>query len=177
MTSTPIRPPAPPSSPTSPLRLAGGTEGGPLLHQPPNHNAGPTSRPATAKIPFVPGYAILGDVDAVGDGVTRAAVGDRVSALTVFGGYAEYIYLAENQLIPTPPSLDPAEAVTLILNHIVACQTLHRSARVRAGKSAHHRRQRQSWRHPPTARQTRRSHHVRPGLLIGNLVLLAPELL
>jgi len=89
--------------------------------------------PIAPKIPFVPGYAILGDVDAVGDGVTRAAVGDRVSALTVFGGYAEYIYLAEDQLIPTPTSLDPAEAVTLILNYVVAYQTLHRSVKVQAG--------------------------------------------
>jgi NADPH:quinone reductase-like Zn-dependent oxidoreductase len=60
-------------------------------------------------------------------------VGDRVAALTVLGGYAEYIYLAEGQLIPTPDTLDPAEAVTLILNYIVAYQTLHRSAKVKAG--------------------------------------------
>jgi NADPH:quinone reductase-like Zn-dependent oxidoreductase len=81
----------------------------------------------------VPGYAIVGNVDAMGAGVTHAAVGDRVAALTVFGGYAEYIYLREGDLIPAPEALDPAEAVTLILNYIVAYHTLHRSARVRAG--------------------------------------------
>jgi NADPH:quinone reductase-like Zn-dependent oxidoreductase len=88
----------------------------------------------------VPGYAIIGVVDAVGrqrrpigEGVTKAAVGDRVAALTVYGGYAEYIFLGEEQLIPVPTTLDPAEAVTLILNYIVAYQTLHRSAKVRAG--------------------------------------------
>ncbi|MFN2167837.1 MAG: alcohol dehydrogenase catalytic domain-containing protein, partial [Anaerolineae bacterium] len=89
--------------------------------------------PIAPKPPFVPGYAIVGDVDATGEGVTRTAVGDRVSALTVMGGYAEAIYLAEGQLIPTPATLDPAEAVTLILNYIVAYQTLHRSAKVKAG--------------------------------------------
>jgi NADPH:quinone reductase-like Zn-dependent oxidoreductase len=92
------------------------------------------------KIPFVPGYAIIGVVDAVGrqrrpsgKGVTKAAVRDRVAALTAYGGYSEYIFLREEQLIPVPTTLDPAEAAPLILNYIVAYQTLHRSAKVKAG--------------------------------------------
>ncbi len=89
--------------------------------------------PIAPRIPFVPGYAIVGVVDALGQGVTNAAVGDRVAALTIFGGYAEYIYLGQEALIPVPANLDPAEAVTLILNYLVAYQVLHRSARVKAG--------------------------------------------
>jgi len=96
--------------------------------------------PFKPKIPFVPGYAIIGVVDAVGrqrrpsgEGVTRVAVGDRVAALTAYGGYSEYIFLREEQLIPVPTTLDPAEAAPLILNYIVAYQTLHRSAKVKAG--------------------------------------------
>jgi NADPH:quinone reductase-like Zn-dependent oxidoreductase len=85
------------------------------------------------KIPYVPGYAILGIVDAVGEGVTGLGAGDRVGALTVTGGYAEYIFLGKKKLIPVPAALDPAEAVTLILNYVVAYQTLHRSAKVRPG--------------------------------------------
>jgi NADPH:quinone reductase-like Zn-dependent oxidoreductase len=83
---------------------------------------------------------MIGVVDAVGrpkqppgEGVSSFAVGDRVAALTIFGGYAEYIYLDERELLPVPDALDPTEAVTLILNYIVAYQTLHRSARVEAG--------------------------------------------
>jgi NADPH:quinone reductase len=89
--------------------------------------------PIAPKVPFVPGYAVIGVVDAIGHEVTRAAVGDRVAALTVFGGHAEYIYLDQGQLIPMPHALEPAEAATLVLNYIVAYQTLHRSARVKAG--------------------------------------------
>jgi NADPH:quinone reductase-like Zn-dependent oxidoreductase len=96
--------------------------------------------PIPPRIPFVPGYAIIGVVDAVGrpkrppgEGAASAAVGDRVGALTVSGGYAEYIYVGEKDLIPVPEALDLAEAVTLILNYIVAYQTLHRSAKVEAG--------------------------------------------
>jgi NADPH:quinone reductase-like Zn-dependent oxidoreductase len=81
----------------------------------------------------VPGYAIVGDVDAFGEGVTDAAVGDRVAALTTYGGYAEYIFLGEEQLIPVPTTLDPAEAAPVILNYIVAYQTLHRTAKIKAG--------------------------------------------
>lgn len=96
--------------------------------------------PVAPKLPFVPGYALIGVVDALGQpeqppggGAPGVAVGDRVAALTVSGGYAEYTYLDASDLIPVPEGLDPAEASTLILNYIVAYQTLHRSARVKAG--------------------------------------------
>jgi NADPH:quinone reductase-like Zn-dependent oxidoreductase len=54
--------------------------------------------------------------------------------LTVVGGYTEYLYWRSDRLIPVPTMLDPAEAVTLILNYIVAYQVLHRSAKVKAGE-------------------------------------------
>ncbi len=90
--------------------------------------------PLGKKPPFVPGYAIIGCVDAVGEGVTEVAVGDRVGALTVAGGYTEYLYWRSDRLIPVPTRVDPAEAVTLILNYIVAYQALHRSAKVKIGE-------------------------------------------
>jgi NADPH:quinone reductase-like Zn-dependent oxidoreductase len=91
------------------------------------------NRPFLAKPPFVPGYSILGVVDAIGEGVTSLSVGERVAALTTFGGHAEYIYLAAEKLCAVPAGLDPAEAVTLILNYLVAYQVLHRVAKVKAG--------------------------------------------
>ena len=92
--------------------------------------------PFPPKLPFTPGYAIVGEVDAIGAGVTQAKAGDRMAALTVYGGYAEYVFVAEKKLIPVPAELDPAEVVPLILNYIVAYQTLHRSAQVRPGQTA-----------------------------------------
>ncbi len=91
------------------------------------------NRPFLPKLPFVPGYTILGIVEAIGEGVTNVSVGDRVAALTRFGGYAEYIFFSAGQLVHVPTVLDPAEAVTLILNYLVAYQVLHRSAQVKAG--------------------------------------------
>ncbi len=89
--------------------------------------------PFRLKVPFVPGYAVIGNIDAVGREVTKFAVGDRVAALTVYGAYAEYIYWDAEALLPVPRTLEPAKAIPLLLNYIVAYQTMHRSARVKAG--------------------------------------------
>ncbi|HEY46830.1 MAG: hypothetical protein AMJ88_01515 [Anaerolineae bacterium SM23_ 63] len=91
------------------------------------------NRPFLAKVPFVPGYSILGVVNAIGEGVTNVVTGDFVAALTNFGGHAEYIFLAEDQLVKVPSNLDPAEAVVLILNFLVAYQILHQVAGVKPG--------------------------------------------
>ncbi len=85
------------------------------------------------KLPFTPGYSVIGEVDEVGQGVTQVQRGDRVGALTVVGGYTEVLYWRADRLIPVPASLDPAQAVPLILNYIVAYQTMHRKAQVKAG--------------------------------------------
>ena len=89
--------------------------------------------PYAPKIPFAPGYEIVGLVDALGQGVSAVSVGQRVAALTVHGGYAEYIYLKPEQLVPVPEGLDSAEAVSLVLNYVTAYQMLHRIAQVKAG--------------------------------------------
>jgi len=88
------------------------------------------------KLPFTPGYAVIGDVEAVGENVRNVAVGARVGVLTVIGGYTEVLYWRADRLIPVPAALDPVEAAPLILNYIVAYQTMHRVAKVRAGETA-----------------------------------------
>ena len=87
--------------------------------------------PFCPKVPFTPGYAVIGKVDAIGKDIKNILPGDRVAALTVFGGYAEYLYWDAERLIPVPDSLDPAKAIPLILNYIVAYQIMHRTAKVK----------------------------------------------
>ena len=89
--------------------------------------------PFKLKTPFTPGYAIIGVVDEIGAQAVDVSIGDNVAALTISGGYSEYIYWDAADLISVPPNLDPGEAVTLILNYLVAYQTLHRSAKVKSG--------------------------------------------
>jgi NADPH:quinone reductase-like Zn-dependent oxidoreductase len=91
------------------------------------------NRPFLKKPPFVPGYSFIGIVDAVGAGVKDVKVGERVAALTQYGSHAEVVYWDASELVPVPKSLDPAEAVTLILNYLVAYQILNRVARVKKG--------------------------------------------
>jgi NADPH:quinone reductase-like Zn-dependent oxidoreductase len=91
--------------------------------------------PFPPRLPFVPGYAVVGEVDAVGAGVRDVRVGQRVGALTIIGGYAEYVYLSARQLFPVPATVDPGAAAVVALNYLVAYQVLHRAARVRAGQT------------------------------------------
>jgi NADPH:quinone reductase-like Zn-dependent oxidoreductase len=89
--------------------------------------------PFPPKVPYEPGSAIVGTVDAAGPGVRHAVPGTRVAAWPSFGGYAEYLYLPESRLIPVSSSVDPAEAAPVVLNYVTAYQILHRTAKVKAG--------------------------------------------
>src|SRR5215475_1174021 len=90
--------------------------------------------PETPRLPFTPGWDLVGAVDQPGDGVSGIEPGQIVAALPIFGAYAEFVCLPQEELIPVPSGLDPAEAVSLVLNYITAYQMLHRSAHVRAGQ-------------------------------------------
>ena len=91
------------------------------------------NRPVLPRLPFVPGYACLGIVDSIGANVSNVAAGDCVAALTNYGSHAEYVYWKASELVHVPETLDPTKAVTLILNYLVAYQTLHRVAKVKPG--------------------------------------------
>lgn len=86
--------------------------------------------------PFVPGYEAVGTVDAVGEGVTSLRAGQRVAALLVHGGYAEYVTREAEHWVPVPDGVTDTDAVALILNYVTAYQMIHREAKVVAGQTA-----------------------------------------
>jgi NADPH2:quinone reductase len=90
--------------------------------------------PETPKLPFTPGWDLVGVVDRLGTGVSGLEPGQTVAALPISGGYAEFVCLPLQELVPVPPGLDPAEAVSLILNYITAYQMMHRSVHAKAGQ-------------------------------------------
>jgi len=90
--------------------------------------------PETPRLPFTPGWDLVGVVDRLADGVSEFAPGDLIAALPISGAYAERICLPQRQLVRVPSGLDPAEAVSLILNYVTAYQMLHRSAKVTRGQ-------------------------------------------
>jgi NADPH:quinone reductase len=90
--------------------------------------------PETPRVPFTPGWDLIGVVDRLGEGVTAIETGQLVGAMPISGAYAEFICLPQGELVPVPAGLDAAEAVSLILNYVTAYQMLHRSAKVKAGQ-------------------------------------------
>ena len=94
--------------------------------------------PGGPEWPFTPGCDVVGEVEAVGPGVTGVRPGGRVAALTyygkVFGSYAEFVCLPADYLIDVPDGVDPVSAVCLVLNYTTAFQMLKRTLRVVAGE-------------------------------------------
>jgi NADPH:quinone reductase-like Zn-dependent oxidoreductase len=83
--------------------------------------------------PFVPGYDLVGTVEATGPGVDPALTGRRVAALLKTGGWTTYLAVDAADLVPVPDGLSPVEAETVVVNGITAWQMLHRRARVGRG--------------------------------------------
>lgn len=75
------------------------------------------------------GWDVAGTVDAVGDGVTGFAAGDRVVALqdrpsAALGTYADFVVLDAEAITAAPRTASLAEASTLPLNGLTAVQAL-----------------------------------------------------
>ena len=61
----------------------------------------------------IPGLEIAGEVAQLGAGVTRWNKGDKVMALVVGGGYAEYCLAFASHALPVPPSFSMIEAAAI----------------------------------------------------------------
>src|ERR1044072_3959396 len=65
--------------------------------------------------PFAPGGEIAGEIEAVGEGVHGWTAGDRVIAVTGFGGLAEKIVIPERAAFRLPKERSFAEGSALLL--------------------------------------------------------------
>ena len=83
-------------------------------------------------LPFTPGNELAGVVSAVGDGVTRIKVGDRVIAMVPSGAFAEQIAVPQQAVIPMPPEMDFDTAAAITLTY----GTSHHAVVDRAGLKA-----------------------------------------
>ncbi len=89
--------------------------------------------PGAPKPPFTPGYDIVGVVDQVGAGVEGFSGGERVAAITGFGGYSRYVIVPAQTLVPVPDDISPATLSALIMSYLTAYQILRRVAQVKSG--------------------------------------------
>ena len=90
--------------------------------------------PETPRVPYTPGWDLVGEVERVGEGVSGVAPRQIVAAMPIHGAYAEFVCLPQSELVPVPSGLDAAKAVSLVLNYVTAYQMLHRSAKVKPGQ-------------------------------------------
>ncbi|HEY5078537.1 MAG TPA: medium chain dehydrogenase/reductase family protein, partial [Opitutaceae bacterium] len=87
------------------------------------------------KLPVTPGYDVVGDVEAVGDGVRDFRKGDRVAAMTVVGGYSRYLSVPAKHVVRVPQEVESGAAVSMVLNYLTAYQMIKRCTHMVAGDS------------------------------------------
>lgn len=91
--------------------------------------------PDAPKPPMVVGYEVAGKVDEVGRDVVGFAIGDRVLALTRFGGYADTVIVPATQAFHFPDDLSDSEAAAVPVNYLTASLALYRMAALAPGET------------------------------------------
>jgi NADPH2:quinone reductase len=84
-------------------------------------------------LPFVVGQEGAGVVEAVGEGVTDFAPGDRGAYASIQGAYAEVRTLPAARLVPLPAGIDDRTAAAVMLKGLTAEYLLRRCARLERG--------------------------------------------
>lgn len=83
--------------------------------------------------PMVVGYEVSGVIDAVGEGVDAQKQGQRVIAITRFGGYADAVCVDAGLVHPMPERMSFEEGAALPVTHLTAYHMLFNVFRVRSG--------------------------------------------
>ena len=91
--------------------------------------------PDAPKPPVVVGYEVAGHVDAVGPDVIGVSEGDRVVALTRFGGYSDVVVVPAAQAFAFPSELSDAEAAAVPVTYLTAALALYRMAALAPGET------------------------------------------
>jgi len=85
--------------------------------------------------PFIPGGEVAGEVIEIGAGVTSFAVGDRVAATMLFGGYAEKIAVPVDAAIKLPVSISFEIGAATLLTYLTTAHALIDRAKLQPGDS------------------------------------------
>lgn len=85
--------------------------------------------------PFSPGGEVSGVVEAAGDGVADFAPGDRVIAVTIWGGMAEKVAIDAWRCVRIPDRMPFDEAAAFLLTYGTSYHALVDRARLKAGET------------------------------------------
>ncbi len=83
----------------------------------------------------IPGLEIAGQIAQVGPGVSRWNEGDKVMALVVAGGYAEYCLAFASHALPVPASLSMIEAAAIPETVFTVWHNVFERGRLAAGEA------------------------------------------
>ncbi|MGA5462422.1 NADPH:quinone oxidoreductase family protein [Mycobacterium sp. NPDC050041] len=84
--------------------------------------------------PFIPGVEVAGTVRSVPE-ESEFTVGQRVSAFSLLGGFAEQVAVPASSVVPTPPGVDDASAAALLGNYYTMYFALARRGALRIGET------------------------------------------
>jgi len=87
------------------------------------------------KLPSPLGGEAAGVVEAVGEGVTRFKVGDRVASAGVLGGYADYSVVPAERAVAIPQGVDARTAAAALLKGMTVEFLIRRLHEVKAGET------------------------------------------
>jgi NADPH:quinone reductase len=87
-------------------------------------------------LPFTPGLEGAGTIEAVGEGVTDFAVGQRVTYASQIGSYAEYVAAATDKLIKIPEKVDEQSAAAVMLQGMTAHYLVTSTYALKSGDTA-----------------------------------------
>ena len=85
--------------------------------------------------PFTPGYEVSGIITEIGDNVENLKIGDRVIAMTGFGGYAEEVIIGSNRIIPIPNNMSFDQAAAMPVTYGTAYHMLVHLGGIKEGDS------------------------------------------
>ncbi|MGZ5118712.1 MAG: NAD(P)H-quinone oxidoreductase [Burkholderiales bacterium] len=91
--------------------------------------------PAPAGASDLPGLEVSGAIVALGDGVSRWSIGDKVTALTNGGGYAQYCVADAQQCLPIPGGVHLRDAAGLPETFFTVWSNVFIGAQLKAGET------------------------------------------
>ena len=77
-------------------------------------------------LPFSPGGEVAGIIDELGDEVTNYSVGEKVMAMTLFGGFSEYIVVNADALLRIPKKWIQSPLQVLQWPMVLLCMGLNK---------------------------------------------------
>ena len=87
------------------------------------------------QLPFAPGGEVAGEVLEVGSEVRRIRPGDKVMALTGYGGFAEEVVVDEHRVLPMPDGMDFVTAAGFTMVYGTTYHALVQRASIQAAET------------------------------------------